>query len=81
MSKTPIDNNALTWRKSSHSGANGACVEVAEPGGAVIAVRDSKDPQGPADLLRGRLGRLRGRGRLRRVRRLRARPRENPSAG
>jgi len=48
MSKTPIDNNALTWRKSSHSGANGACVEVAEPGGAVIAVRDSKDPQGPA---------------------------------
>ncbi|MFC1409265.1 DUF397 domain-containing protein [Streptacidiphilus sp. N1-12] len=46
--QTPFDNNALTWRKSSHSGANGACVEVAEPGGPVIAVRDSKDPQGPA---------------------------------
>jgi hypothetical protein len=37
----------LTWRKSSHSGGNGACVEIAVPGAAVIAVRDSKDPEGP----------------------------------
>ncbi|MFD8596460.1 DUF397 domain-containing protein [Kitasatospora sp. NPDC059646] len=37
----------LTWRKSSYSGGNGACVEIAVPGSASIAVRDSKDPQGP----------------------------------
>jgi len=34
------------WRKSSYSGANGACVEVAHLPEAV-AVRDSKDPTGP----------------------------------
>jgi hypothetical protein len=35
------------WRKSSHSGEQGECVEVARLGGAV-GVRDSKDPGGPA---------------------------------
>ncbi|MCX4747191.1 DUF397 domain-containing protein [Kitasatospora sp. NBC_01287] len=35
------------WRKSSHSGGNGACVEVAVPAPATVAVRDSKDPSGP----------------------------------
>jgi hypothetical protein len=34
------------WRTSSHSGANGDCVEVARPAPGVIAVRDSKDPGG-----------------------------------
>ena len=34
------------WRKSSYSGANGACVEVAHLPEA-IAVRDSQDPTGP----------------------------------
>ena len=35
------------WRKSSYSnGSGGACVEVADVGPA-IAVRDSKDPNGP----------------------------------
>jgi hypothetical protein len=34
-----------SWRKSSHSGSNGNCVEVAYTGG-MIAVRDSKDPAG-----------------------------------
>jgi hypothetical protein len=39
--------NTGTWRKAGHSTSNGgACVEVASAPGAV-AVRDSKDPQGP----------------------------------
>ena len=37
-----------TWKKSSYSGAHGDCVEVRAPGLAAVAVRDSKDPQGPA---------------------------------
>jgi hypothetical protein len=36
------------WRKSTHSGANGECVEVARLPGGQRAVRDSKDPNGPA---------------------------------
>ncbi len=34
------------WRTSSHSGANGDCIEVARPASGVIAVRDSTDPGG-----------------------------------
>jgi hypothetical protein len=57
---TPIPNDALPFRKSSFSEGAGSCVEVAmvtvkvETGGAMvaefdlIAMRDSKDPQGPA---------------------------------
>ncbi|WP_371483589.1 DUF397 domain-containing protein [Kitasatospora sp. NBC_00315] len=37
----------LHWQKSSYSGANGDCVELAEAG-TVSYVRDSKDPEGPA---------------------------------
>lgn len=37
---------AVTWRKSSYSGGNGQCVEVAEAQ-PMVAVRDSKDPDGP----------------------------------
>ncbi|MEU8260638.1 DUF397 domain-containing protein [Micromonospora sp. NPDC048999] len=37
---------ASGWRKSSHSGDEGACVEAALLSEAV-AVRDSKDPAGP----------------------------------
>jgi hypothetical protein len=38
---------AVTWKKSSRSHENGACVEVSTPAAHSIAVRDSKDPQGP----------------------------------
>ncbi|MEU2790197.1 DUF397 domain-containing protein [Streptomyces sp. NPDC007100] len=40
-------NSAFSWTKSSYSGGNGACVEIAVPAPAAIAVRDSKDPDGP----------------------------------
>lgn len=36
----------LSWRKSSHSNQDGACVEVAEPAGEVVLFRDSKVPDG-----------------------------------
>lgn len=36
------------WRKSSRSGAQGNCVEVAKLASGEIAVRNSRFPQGPA---------------------------------
>jgi hypothetical protein len=38
----------LTWRTSSYSSDFGNCVEVGELGDSGRAVRDSKDPAGPA---------------------------------
>ncbi|MBP2581777.1 hypothetical protein J3A78_002255 [Streptomyces sp. PvR006] len=41
---------AAAWRKSSYSGDNGGqCIEIADLA-AHIAVRDSKNPEGPAFL-------------------------------
>ncbi|MQS08081.1 DUF397 domain-containing protein [Streptomyces alkaliphilus] len=36
-----------TWRKSSHSGLNEACLEVADDVPGVVPVRDSKRTDGP----------------------------------
>jgi hypothetical protein len=43
---TTLDPASATWRKSSRSGGQGNCVEVAGMPVAV-GVRDSKDPSGP----------------------------------
>lgn len=43
------------WRKSSYSGTQGNCVEVAANLTAIVAVRDSKNPDGAA-LIVARLG-------------------------
>lgn len=44
-----MDISRVSWRKASYSGSNGGgCVEVASIPAAAVAVRDSKDPGGPA---------------------------------
>jgi Domain of unknown function (DUF397) len=43
------DLTGAIWRKSSYSGSSGGnCVEIARNLPGVIAVRDSKNPEGPA---------------------------------
>jgi hypothetical protein len=43
-----MDLSRAEWRKSSWSGGNGGdCVEVARNLSGAVAVRDSKDPDGP----------------------------------
>ncbi|MEV7787626.1 DUF397 domain-containing protein [Streptomyces sp. NPDC088106] len=40
--------HGVTWLKSRHSTADGNCVEVALLTGGDVAVRNSRDPHGPA---------------------------------
>ncbi|MEV4127984.1 DUF397 domain-containing protein [Nocardia sp. NPDC049707] len=45
---TSTDLSQAPWFKSSHSGSQGACVEVAWLAGGDVGIRDSKNPTGPA---------------------------------
>lgn len=48
MSSPDLTSSTLRWRKSARSAqGNENCVEIADAGSAVIAVRDSKNPDGP----------------------------------
>lgn len=42
-----IERAALVWVKASESSSYGQCVQIAAASGGRIAMRDSKDPDGP----------------------------------
>jgi hypothetical protein len=42
------DLSRAAWRKSTYSGQDGNCVEIATNLPGTIAIRDSKNPDGPA---------------------------------
>jgi Domain of unknown function (DUF397) len=44
--------DGAVWHRSSYSGTQGNCVEVTVDLPGVIAVRDSKDPEGPKLIIR-----------------------------
>ena len=44
---TEIDLSRAEWHKSSYSSQDGNCVEVARNLAGLVAVRDSKIPEGP----------------------------------
>ena len=54
MTYTPANGTAATelvgtsWRKSSYSNSQGNCVEFAALADGSVAMRTSRDPQGPA---------------------------------
>ncbi|MFK0295618.1 DUF397 domain-containing protein [Streptomyces sp. NPDC090442] len=47
-SPSAVELPGADWFKSSHSGANGDCIEVAHNIQGIVPVRDSKNPAGPA---------------------------------
>jgi len=52
MTSHAADLSHAVWRKSAYSGSNGGqCVEVATNLPGLVAVRDSKSPDGPKLLL------------------------------
>lgn len=42
-----LDLRHALWRKSSHSGVQTDCIEIADAHPDLVPVRDSKDPHGP----------------------------------
>jgi hypothetical protein len=40
--------SGAAWRKSQRSNSQGACVEIARISAETVAMRNSRDPQGPA---------------------------------
>jgi hypothetical protein len=42
------DLSDVTWMKSRYSGAQGNCVELARLADGAVAMRNSRDPEGPA---------------------------------
>jgi Domain of unknown function (DUF397) len=40
--------HGVTWHKSHYSSPNGNCVEIAKLPGGGVAMRNSRDPNGPA---------------------------------
>jgi hypothetical protein len=46
LALSPSEREGLAWLKAQSSTANGQCVEIASAVGN-IAIRDSKDPDGP----------------------------------
>ncbi|MGW3439621.1 DUF397 domain-containing protein [Streptomyces bacillaris] len=49
MPSRRADLTSATWRTSSHSNSDGGnCVEVSDDFEALVPVRDSKQPEGPA---------------------------------
>ncbi|MDP9795639.1 MULTISPECIES: DUF397 domain-containing protein [Catenuloplanes] len=44
----PAGQLPVTWQKSSFSNPSGNCVELAQLPGGGVAMRNSRDPEGPA---------------------------------
>ena len=51
MAAPEFDPSRAVWRISSFSNNGGACVEVADNLSGIVAIRDSKDSDGPVLLL------------------------------